>query len=149
MTMKMTKLFSYLLALVFVGLTTISCLDDDSNEPFYTYGFIPATAIDVNLDSIQPVSQTTNVKVTFNLAGSCQEFVEFRRILPAEENELKVGIFGSQENNVSCTNDIRPTVKTLKFTPTTSGEQTIRVWAGKDPGGADIYISKTITIPAE
>lgn len=147
--MKMTKLFSYFLLLLFVGFTTISCLDDDSNEPFYSYGFIPATAIDVNLDSIQPVSQPTNVKVTFNLAGSCQEFLEFRRILPSDANDVKIGVFGSQKNNAECTNDIRPTVKTLKFTPTTAGEQTIRVWAGKDPGGDDIYISKTITVPAE
>ncbi|MBS7333129.1 hypothetical protein [Faecalibacter bovis] len=147
--MKMTKFFSYLFLLVFIGVTTVSCLDDDSNEPFYTYGFIPATAIDVNLDSIQPVSQPTNVKISFNLAGSCQEFLEFRRILPADANDTKIGVFGSQKNNSACTNDIITTVKTLKFTPTTAGEQTIRVWAGKDPGGADIYISKTITVPSE
>ena len=147
--MKMTKLFTYFLLMLFVSLTTISCLSDDSDEPYYTYGFVPATAIDINLDSIQPVSQVTNVKVTFNLAGSCQDFIEFRRILPVENNDTKIGVFASQKNNAQCTNEIIPTVKTLKFIPTAAGEQTIRFWAGKDPGGADIYISKTITIPAE
>ncbi|MBQ0147428.1 MAG: hypothetical protein KBS93_03090 [Flavobacteriaceae bacterium] len=147
--MKVIKLITYFTMLMFVGFTTISCLnDDDSSEEYTSYGFVPASKLEYNIDSVGPIKKPTNIHVTFELKGDCQDFVEFKDIASSASDVKNFGVFGSQKNNSSCTNDIRIVTKTYRFVPTKAGENTIRVWAGK-LNGEDIYISETIQIPAE
>ena len=144
----MKNLFAYGFLLLFVALTTVSCLKDD-NDPYDTFGYIPATGFFFREDSIQPVNKPTDIHVTFKVAGDCQDFIEFRELPSLEPNSAKVGVFGKQRNNVSCENTERTETKTLKFVPRRAGEQTLEIWAGKDAAGTDIYISRTFTVPAE
>lgn len=147
--MKITKLFSYFLMIAFIGIATISCLDDDSEQEFLTYGYVPALELTYNADSIQPVNKPTKFEVKFQLKGDCQEFIEVRRLNSSNAIRTDVGVFGSQKNNASCTEELRIETKTFTVVPRQSGENTIRVWVGKDAEGQDLFISKTINVPAE
>ncbi|HEY4540120.1 MAG TPA: hypothetical protein VIG94_08945 [Faecalibacter sp.] len=147
--MKIAKLFSYFLIIAFVGLATVSCLDDDTNQEFLTYGYVPGTEISYNLDSVQPVNKPTKFEVKYTLTGNCQEFIEFRKLNSSTTLRTDVGVFASQKNNAQCTNDLRIETKTFTVTPREAGENTVRVWAGKNELGEDIFISQTFNVPAE
>lgn len=147
--MKITQLFSYFLMLVFIGLTTISCLSDDSAEPYDTYGFVPALELTYNQDSINPVNKPTKFHVTFPLEGNCQEFLEFKKMNTTSPDKSDIGVFVLQKNNTNCVDNVVFVTKSFTLTPTQSGENTVRLWAGKDISGEDMFITKVINIPAE
>lgn len=146
--MKMKKFLSYFIGIFILGFAISSCLDNESENEFTSYGYIPASQINFNADSIQGMNKPTNIHVTFALKN-CQKFIEFRGLTSAENNISNVGIFGSQNNDGSCTEETTLVTKSFKFYPRIAGENIIRVWAGKNASGEDQYISKTINIPVE
>ena len=145
--MKIIKLLSTLSLVAGIGFSTISCLDSDGNDDYTTYGYLPATEISINHDSIQPVGKATNVKITYSLTGNCQKFLQFNQLNTSTNTTLDVGVYGSQNNSAGCTNDMRYETKTLKFTPNQSGKNVIRIWAGNSSDGKNIFISDTIDVP--
>ena len=146
--MKIIKLLSTLSLVAGIGFSTVSCLDSEGNDDYTTYGYLPATGLSINQDSIQPVGKVTNVKVTYSLTGNCQKFMQFNKLNTSTLTTLDVGVYGSQENSTGCTNDMRYETRTLQFTPSQSGKNVIRVWAGNASDGSSIFISDTIDVPA-
>lgn len=147
--MKIIKLLSTLSLVAGIGLSTVSCLDTENDDNYTTFGFLPATNLYINHDSIQPIGKPTNVKITYSLTGNCQKFIEFKKLSTSTPTSLDIGAYGSQDNSVGCTNDIRYETKTINFTPTESGKNVIRVWAGNDLEGRSLYITDTINVPNE
>jgi len=145
--MKIIKLLSTLSLVAGIGFSTVSCLDSDGDENYTTYGFLPATSLDINHDSIQPVGKATNIKITYSLTGNCQSFLEFKKLGTSTLTTTDIGAYGSQDNSSGCTNDIRYETKTIQYTPTTAGQNIIRVWAGNSSTGENIFKTDTINVP--
>jgi len=125
-----------------------SCSNDD-DIPNYSFGFIPASEINYNEDSIQPVNKVTKIAVTFKLKNSCQEFLEFKTLDTSSKNNITdIGIYGAQINYVNCDNPNEITLtKYYNFIPKKAGLNEIRAWIGRDTNGNHQFISKTIEIP--
>ena len=131
-TMKLMKGLSIFALVGFMGLATTSCLNNDDQD-FTQYGFFPTTSVDVNNDSIMPVGETTNIRVTFEKSNSCQQFVNFNNLDPNTGLVHKIGVYGSQNPGGDCAQQISYETKTLKFTPKTEGKYTLKFWAGTIP----------------
>lgn len=150
--MKLLKQLNILAIVGILGLTTISCLNnDDGDNVNTTDGFFAATRINVNNDSIQPVGKQTNVHITFTTNNSCQNFVTFKELKDSNDSIQNIGAYGTQISGNTCLNENKSITKTYKFTPKKVGKNTIRVWAGKDviDPTKDIYIEQDLDIKAQ
>lgn len=147
--MKTLKKISMLAVVALLGSTTFSCLNTDDNDNVYTTdGYFAGTKIEVNQDSIQPVGQATNVHVTFTTNNSCQTFVTFKELKESNDSVKSIGAYGTQTNSNTCVDEKKSITKIYKFTPKKAGENTIKVWAGKDiiDPTKDIYIEQVLDI---
>lgn len=150
--MKTIKRLSTIVALGIFGLSTISCLNTDDGDNFYTTdGYFAATKINVNTDSIQPVGQQTNIQITFTTESSCQNFVTFKELKDSNDSIQIIGAYGTQTSGNSCVVEKQSITKTYKFIPKKAGTNTIRVWAGKDliDPTKDTYIEQDLDIKAQ
>ena len=132
--MKLVKKLSTLALIGFLGLATTSCLNNDDNNDYSTFGFFPTTKIEVNQDSIMPVNQATNVHVTYQKTNSCQDFIQFSLLQGSTTFKHNIGVYGKQSSNTSCTEGIVQETKTLKFTPKEAGKYTLKFWIGNKEG---------------
>lgn len=144
--MKINKLLTGLILLSAIGLTTISCLDDDGDNN-KNYGLLPSTNLNINHDSIQPVGKPTNIKITYKLKGNCQSFIEFRKLPGSTTTITEIGAYGYQNNSISCSADEKFETKSIKITPITAGKNIVKVWAGVNSSGENIFVTDTINVP--
>ncbi len=129
-----------------LGLSTFSCLNNDDSD-YMNYGFLATTAINVHEDSIQPVGKTTNIRVTYEKTNSCQNFIQFSSLQGRTTFKHNIGVYASQTNGASCTQETSLETKTLKFTPKEAGEYTLRFWTGNKPNSTEpIYDSIVLNI---
>ena len=148
--MKLVKRLSALALVGFLGLATTSCLNNDDDNDYSTFGFFPTTKIEVNQDSIMPAGKTTNVHVTYQKTNSCQDFIQFSLLQGSTAFKHNIGVYGKQSNSTSCTEGITLETKTLKFTPKDAGEYTLKFWTGNKEGSTSPkYDSIVLTIKAQ
>lgn len=150
--MNLIKNLSIFALVGFSSLAITSCLNsDDDNDVYTTDGYLVATKIDVNQDSIMPVNNPTNIHITITTTNSCQAFVTFKTLNGSNDSIQQIGAYGTQTNSKNCVEEIKSITKTYKFTPKKVGENYIRVWAGKDPinPSKDIYVEKILDIKAQ
>ena len=144
--MKLMKRLSMFALVGILGLSTFSCLNNDDSD-YMNYGFLATTAINVHEDSIQPVGKTTNIRVTYEKTNSCQNFIQFSSLQGSTTFKHNIGVYASQTNGASCTQETSLESKTLKFTPKTAGEYTLRFWTGNKPNSTEpIYDSIVLNI---
>ncbi len=122
-----------------LGLSTFSCLNNDDSD-YMNYGFLPTTSISVNQDSIMPINQTTNIRVTYEKTNSCQEFIQFSLLGGKQDDSIQyIGVLGSQGSGQSCLPSTSIESKILKFTPKKAGKYTLKFWTGKSSENKDTY----------
>lgn len=143
--MKIVKLLSYGIVLSAVGFLTVSCLNND-DEPSFREGYLLTRGVYVNTDSIQPVSKTTKIEVTYQVNNKCQEFLGFQRLNNDEQNR-KLVVYGRQTLEPTCKDSIFEKKVIYKFTPLKAGEYTLKFWSGKDDAGIDTYIEQPVLVP--
>lgn len=139
--MKMKNL-KWLVGLFLIGIMTASCLDD---EPVMnvTYNYRPIDS--VQIDSIYPARQVTEIKTFFTTTNGCQQFFDYD--YNALGNERTVSVITSEIEELGCTDITETEFYTLHFKPETSGTYTFRFWNGKDAEGQDMFIIREIEIP--
>ncbi len=136
--MKLMKRLSLFTLTGLLGLTAFSCLNDD-NSDFTNYGYFATKGVIVNQDSIQPVNQTTNIKVSFSKTNSCQEFAQFSLLQGSNDSVHYIGVLGIQKNGQNCLPSTNIESKTLKFTPKRVGKYKLKFWTGKDANNKDTF----------
>lgn len=139
--MKLRNL-KWLVGLFLIGIFAVSCLDD---EPVMnvTYQYRPVDSIQI--DSIYPARQVTEIKTFFTTTNGCQQF--FNYDYTAIGNERTVSIITSEIEDVSCTDVTKVQSFVLKFSPEFPGTYTFRFWNGKDENGQDTFIIREVNIP--
>lgn len=132
----------WVVGLFLIGIFAVSCLDD---EPVMnvTYQYRPVDSIQI--DSIYPARQITEIKTFFTTTNGCQQF--FNYDYTAIGNERTVSIITSEIQESGCTDVTKVESFTLKFSPERSGIYTFRFWNGKDENGQDTFIIREIEIP--
>ena len=136
--MKLMKRLSMFALVGVLGLTTFSCLNNDDSD-FTNYGYFTTEGVTYNQDSIMPVNQTTNVRVSFSKTNSCQEFIQFSLLQGSNDSVHYIGVLGSQANGNNCLPSASVETKTLKFTPKKAGKYTLKFWTGKSSDNKDTY----------
>lgn len=139
--MKMKNL-KWLVGLFLIGICMVSCLDD---EPVMnvTYQYRPIDSIEI--DSIYPARQVTEIKTFFTTTNGCQQFFDYD--YTALGNERTVSVVTSEIQDAGCSELIETKSFTLRFSPTTSGTYTFRFWNGKDAEGQDTFIIREVVVP--
>ncbi len=136
------KNLKWLVSLFLIGLITVSCLDDEPTMNI-TYQYRPIDSIQI--DTILPSRQVTEIKTFFTTTNSCQEFFNYEYSILG--NERTVAIITSELQDVNCAEVIENKSFTLKFKPESSGIYTFRFWNGVDENGQDSFIIREIEIP--
>lgn len=139
--MKLRNL-KWLVGLFLIGIFAVSCLDD---EPVMnvTYQYRPVDSIQI--DSIYPARQVTEIKTFFTTTNGCQQFFDYD--YTALGSERTVSVITSQIEGSGCTEMTESESFTLNFKPEESGIYTFRFWSGKDENGQDIFLIREIQIP--
>lgn len=138
--MKLKNL-KWMVGLFLIGITAVSCLDD---EPVMnvTYSYRPIDS--VQIDSIYPARQVTDIKTFFTTTNGCQQFFDYE--YTAVGNERTVSVVTSQIEGSGCTDVVETESYTLQFKPEQSGTYTFRFWNGKDAEGQDVFIIREIVV---
>ncbi|SMC61173.1 hypothetical protein SAMN06296427_104248 [Moheibacter sediminis] len=139
--MKMKNL-KWLVGLFLIGICMVSCLDD---EPVMnvTYQYRPIDSIQI--DSIYPARQVTEIKTFFTTTNGCQQFFDYDYTILG--NERTVSVITSEIQDGGCTEITESKSFVLKFNPASSGTYTFRFWNGKDADGQDTFIIREIVVP--
>lgn len=142
--MKVLKIVSALCLSIFLF---SSCLSD-SRDDFIMHGNLPITTV-IPPTTINPVGETTEIKVFYKTSNSCQSFVNFQSSIvedSAEGKTYQISVLGVQKGS-SCTNEETEHEKILEFVPTTAGDYTLKFWKGTNASGENQF--KTITLTVE
>jgi hypothetical protein len=143
--MKLLKKISLFTFVGVIGFAATSCLNNDDND-YTQFGLLETTSINYNKDSIKPVGQTTKIMVTYKKTNTCQKFIQFSN-LGSSDYKHNIGVYASQSTGNNCTSEETLETETLKFTPTTEGEYTLRFWKGnKANSNVAIYDSIVLNI---
>lgn len=137
-----TRNLKWLVSLFLIGIFAVSCLDD---EPVMnvTYQYRPVDSIQI--DSIYPARQVTEIRTFFTTTNGCQQFFDYD--YSAIGNERTVSVITSQIQDTGCTEITEAKSFILKFNPENPGLYTFRFWNGKDENGQDTFIIREIQIP--
>ena len=138
------KIFKVAFLVGFLGLVLSSCLGEsrDNNSP--SYGNLAITSAEVT--DLQPSGKTTTIAVYFNVANSCQKFVQFQR-QQVDAKTFMVAVVGSQANDQNCTQVSEVKNESLKFTAPGPGTYTFKFLTGNDSNGAPTFYTLEVEIP--
>ncbi|MFA5620095.1 MAG: hypothetical protein WDA08_07315 [Weeksellaceae bacterium] len=136
------KILFKLLMLISCGLVFTACLDEDNlSDVVYHYRAID----DVQIDSIYPVGQVTEIKTYFHKSNSCENFFDYEYY--AFDNERKVYLITYRIEDTPCTQEASMDSAVLKFLPQRDGTYKFKFWSGTDENGDDMYLIREIIIP--
>lgn len=136
------KSLKWLVGLFILGGILVSCLDDEPTlEIAYQYRPIDS----IQIDTIMPSRQVTEIKTFFTTTNGCQDFFDYEYSILG--NERTVAVITSEILEESCTAVTEAQSFTLQFKPESSGTYTFRFWGGIDENGDDIFIIREIEIP--
>lgn len=136
------KNLKWLVGLFLIGIVMVSCLDDEPTMNI-TYQYKPVDSIEI--DSIYPARQITEIKTYFTANSGCEEFFDYEYTILG--NERTVSIITSELQDVACTQANESKSFILKFQPKSSGVYIFRFWSGIDANGQDTFIIREIEIP--
>jgi len=136
------KSLRWIIGLALTGLVVVSCLDD---EPVTDVVFRYKAIDSVQIDTILPARQVTEIKTYFTTQNGCQVFFDYDYTILGNERTVSVVI--SEVQNQGCTEIIQSHSPVLKFKPESSGIYTFRFWSGVDQDGQDLFIIREIEIP--
>ncbi len=136
------KSLKWIIGLVLMGIATISCLDDEPiANVVYKYDAIDS----VQIDTIMPARQVTEIKTYFTTENGCQRFFDYDYTILG--NERTVSVIVSELEDQVCTESAQVYAPVLYFKPEAGGTYTFRFWNGVDEDGQDLFIIREIEIP--
>lgn len=139
--MKMSNL-KWFVSLFLIGILTVSCLDD---EPVMNVSYQYRPIDSIQIDSIYPARQVTEIKTFFTTTNGCQQFFDYDYTILG--NERTVSVITSEVQEAGCTEITEVESAILRFSPTESGTYRFRFWNGKDADNQDIFIITEVQIP--
>lgn len=134
------KSLKWIVGLMFIGIVT-SCLDDEPiTNVVYKYNAIDS----VQIDTIMPARQITQIKTYFTTQNGCQQFFDYDYTILG--NERTVSVIISELQDQSCTLGQQVHAPVLNFKPNTPGNYTFRFWNGVDENGQDLFIIREVEV---
>lgn len=136
------KSLKWILGLMFIGIVTVSCLDD---EPVSNVVFKYSAIDSVQIDTIMPARQITQIKTYFTKQNGCQQFFDYDYTILGNERTVSVIITELQDHACTLGQEVQSPV--LNFKPGSPGTYTFRFWNGVDEDGQDTFIIQEIEVP--
>jgi|SRR5690606_3908469 len=136
------KNLKWFVGLVLIGIVAVSCLDD---EPISNVVFKYSAIDSVQIDTIMPARQVTEIKTYFTTKNGCQQFFNYDYTILGNERTVSVMVSEAQDQNCTLEQQVHSPV--LNFKPESPGIYTFRFWNGVDEDGQDLFIIREIEIP--
>lgn len=135
------KKIKWISAVLFLGLLTVSCLDDEQVDNIY-YQMKPIDSIDIQ--AVNGVREITEIKTYYTKSGSCEDFFDYD--YRGFDMERRVALITWKVEGDNCTEISEADYAVLRFRPEKAGDYTFKFWNGNDSTNQPVFIEKTITI---
>lgn len=135
------KNFIWILGLMFLGILTTSCLDDERVDNIY-YRMKPIDSVDIQ--AVNGVFEVTEIKTYFTRENNCEDFFDYDYRAFGPDRIVSLVTWSVESD--SCTEINEPSNSILRFMPERPGEYNFRFWSGYDEDNRPTYIEKNILI---
>jgi len=135
------KIIKWISPVLFLGLLTVSCLDDEQVDNIY-YRMKQIDSIDIQ--AVNGVREVTEIKTYFTKSSSCEDFFDYD--YRGFDMERRVALVTWEVEGENCAEISEADYSVLRFRPEKKGDYTFKFWSGNDSANQPVFIERTITI---